>query len=146
MFLKTPMNFAIKLAQNASKRGEVPVGCVIVDEENKIISFAINSMERLKDPTAHAEILAIRKACHKLKVLKLPKTSLYVTLQPCKMCEAAIIQAGIRNIYFGAYTESFKLFDQKITKYNKNKYLNYFGGIQEKICTNLITSFFKKIR
>ena len=103
-------------------------------------------MERLKDPTAHAEILAIRKACHKLKVLKLPKTSLYVTLQPCKMCAAAIIQAGIRNIYFGAYTESFKLFDQKITKYNKNKNLNYFGGIQEKICTNLITSFFKKIR
>ncbi len=107
------MNFALKLAQSSSSKNEIPVGCVIADSKGKIISYAINSTFKKNDPTAHAEIIAIRKACKKLKTRKLIDFSIFITLEPCKMCEAAILQSGIKKIFFGAYSDYFRIFKEK---------------------------------
>ena len=144
---KSPMIFALHLAKKAGLAGEIPVGCVIVDNEMKIISYATNLVEKNQDPTAHAEILAIRKACKKLNRTKLDKASLYVTLEPCKMCEFAIIQAGIKRVYFGAYSNSLKTQDQKLKNFfSKSKKYEYLGGIKELECQNLLVSFFQNMR
>ena len=141
------MNNAIKLALKSLKLNEVPVGCVIVDEEEKIIGFGYNSSIENNDPTAHAEIMAIRMACKKKKTHKLTGCSLYVTLQPCKMCEAAIYISGIKKVYFGAYSQSLENFEFKKKKFHKglDGHL-YYGGINEKKCEQLLKKFFKQIR
>lgn len=95
------METALKEADLAAKRGEVPVGAVI-SHKGKIIAQAGNQTLELKDPTAHAEILAIRKACKLLETERLVECDLYVTLEPCPMCAAAISFARIRRLYFGA--------------------------------------------
>ena len=110
------MKLAIDLAIKAKELNEVPVGCVITDQNENIISKAFNSVERNKDPTAHAEILAIRKACLKMKTTKLFNFSLYVTLEPCVMCEAAILNSGIKKVYFGAFSDSLKINNFKLKK------------------------------
>ncbi len=144
---KSPMSQAIRLARKAELLGEIPVGCVIVNAENKIVSSAFNLIEKNQDPTAHAEILAIRRACKKLKKKKLYKTELYVTLEPCRMCEAAIINAGISKVYFGAYSASIDTQKRKLKNFfSKHKQYEFLGGIEEEKCQNLITSFFKKLR
>ena len=100
------MEIAYKEALKAEKYGEVPVGSLIVCKETKqIISKSYNQTEKLNDPTAHAEILAIRKACKKLKTTKLLNFSIYTTLEPCLMCESLIISVGIKKIYFGAFSD-----------------------------------------
>ena len=111
------MKLAIDLAIKAKELNEVPVGCVITDQNENIISKAFNSVERNKDPTAHAEILAIRKACLKMKTTKLFNFSLYVTLEPCVMCEAAILNSGIKKVYFGAFSDSLKINNFKLKDY-----------------------------
>ena len=147
MPIKNPMNLAIKLALESMRNGEVPVGCVITDSKNKIISYSSNSMIKLNDPLAHAEIVAIRKACKKKKLLKLTDMIMYVTLQPCQMCHAAILQAGIKKVFFGAYTDSLKLYSNRNKKFQiNNTQYNYFGGFKEKRCSNLLKYFFKKLR
>ena len=140
------MNFALKLAQSSPKN-EIPVGCVIADSKGKIISYANNSTLKKNDPTAHAEIIAIRKACKKLKTSKLLDFSIFVTLEPCKMCEAAILQSGIKKVFFGAYSDSFRIFKEKKKNYDsENRGYQYYGGIKEKECSNLIRNFFKSKR
>jgi tRNA(adenine34) deaminase len=93
---------ALELAQAAALRGEVPVGCVIVDSSGGILAEAGNRTEELNDPTAHAELLAIREAAAKAGAPRLVTADLYVTLEPCAMCAAAISFARIRRLYFGA--------------------------------------------
>lgn len=95
------MDAALDEAQRAGERGEVPVGAVIVCEE-EIVARAGNRTLELKDPTAHAEILAIRQACENLGNERLEHCDLYVTLEPCPMCAAAISYARIRRLYYGA--------------------------------------------
>ena len=144
---KSPMRLALDLAKKAGLLGEIPVGCVIVDDEMRVISFATNLVEKNKDPTAHAEILAIRKACKKLNRTKLDKATLYVTLEPCKMCEFAIVQAGIKRVYFGAYSNTLKTQDQKLKNFfSKSKKYEFLGGIKELECQNLLLSFFQSMR
>ena len=144
---KSPMLLALRLAKKARLSGEIPVGCVIVDNKMQTISFATNLVEKNQDPTAHAEILAIRKACKKLNRTKLDKATLYVTLEPCKMCEFAIIQAGIKRVYFGAYSDSLKTQDHKLKNFfSKSKKYEYLGGIKEIECQELLISFFQNIR
>ena len=141
------IKLALKLAEKSFKKSEVPVGCVIFNEEGKIISYASNQMVEKKDPTAHAELIAIRKACRKLKQEKLTNLSIFITLQPCTMCEAAIFLAGIKKIYFGAYSHDFEVF--KNIKYKTAKELGgyqCYGGIKEKECSVLIKNFFKTMR
>ena len=95
------MQIAIEEAQKAAMLGEVPVGAVIV-HKNTIIAKAFNHTEEYADPTAHAEMLAIQAACKILGAPRIPDCDLYVTLEPCTMCAAAISFARIRNLYYGA--------------------------------------------
>ena len=95
------MDLALQAAENAAKAGEVPIGCVIV-LNNEVIATAGNRTIRDNDPTAHAEVLAIRQAAGKLGSQRLGDCDLYVTLEPCTMCAGAISFARIRRLYFGA--------------------------------------------
>jgi tRNA(adenine34) deaminase len=96
------MDLALAQAAAAGLRGEVPVGAVLVDPEGRIIAEAGNRTRELSDPTAHAEILAIREACRTLGSERLTGCDLYVTLEPCPMCAGAISFARIRRLYYGA--------------------------------------------
>ncbi len=96
------MREALKLAREAQMAGEVPVGAVVVCKE-KIIACARNERETSGDPTAHAEVLALRCAAEALGTRRLEGCTLYVTLEPCPMCAGAIVMAGIDAVFFGAY-------------------------------------------
>lgn len=96
------MSKALVQARAAANRGEVPVGAVIVDGAGKVIALAGNRTRELSDPTAHAEVLAIRAACSALGAERLTGCDLYVTLEPCPMCAAAISNARIGRLYYGA--------------------------------------------
>ena len=139
------MALAIDLAKKASLLDEVPIGCVIVNKEKKIVSYAHNMVTQMNDPSAHAELLAIKSACKKLNVLKLIDCELYTTLEPCEMCQYLIIQTGIKKVYFGAYSDSIIKYDSKL-KNNFIKNNEYYGGIYEKECSNLLEKFFSELR
>ncbi len=96
------MDRALALAGEAATRGEVPVGAVIVAPDGRVVAMASNRTRELGDPTAHAELLAIRAACAALGAERLTGSDLYVTLEPCPMCAAAISFARIRRLYYGA--------------------------------------------
>jgi tRNA(adenine34) deaminase len=95
------MDLALKAAETAGKAGEVPIGCVIV-LNNRVIATAGNRTLTDRDPTAHAEILAIRQATAAVGSERLPDCDLYVTLEPCTMCAGAVSLARIRRLYYGA--------------------------------------------
>jgi len=100
------MQLALNEARKAFQRDEVPVGAVLVDwRTGEVIAVAGNRPKELSDPTAHAEMLAIQAACRKKGMARLPDCDLYVTLEPCPMCAAAISFARIRRLYFGAHDE-----------------------------------------
>ncbi len=96
------MHTALDEARAAAQRGEVPVGAVVVGPDGRVVAQAGNRTRELNDPTAHAEMLAIRAACAKLGQERLGNHDLYVTLEPCPMCAAAISFARIRRLYYGA--------------------------------------------
>lgn len=141
------MKLALTEAKKAFDLGEVPVGAVIV-QDDIVISSAYNLREIEKMATAHAEILAIQKACRNLGGWRLPRCTLYVTLEPCPMCAGAIINSRIDRVVFGAY--AFKagscgsivnLFD---IDYNHKPIV--IGGVLEDECVDLLKSFFKTLR
>lgn len=141
------MKLALLEAKKAFDLGEVPVGAVIV-QDDIVISSAYNLREIEKMATAHAEILAIQKACKNLGGWRLPRCTLYVTLEPCPMCAGAIINSRIDKVVFGAY--DFKagscgsivnLFD---IDYNHKPMV--MGGVLEDECVELLKSFFKTLR
>jgi tRNA(adenine34) deaminase len=96
------MQLALQQAERAATRGEVPVGAVVTGPDGRVLALAGNRTRELNDPTAHAEILAIRAACSALHSERLTDCDLYVTLEPCPMCAAAISFARIRRLYYGA--------------------------------------------
>lgn len=98
------MRAALKEAEAAKAEGEIPVGAVVV-LEGEIIARAHNEREALNDPTAHAEVLALRRAAKKLGRRRLDDCTLYVTLEPCPMCAGAIVMAGMECVYYGAADE-----------------------------------------
>jgi len=102
MVFKSYMEQALEQARAAAERGEVPVGAVIVDRDGQIVAAEGNRTRELNDPTAHAEILALRAACAAAGSERLLDHDLYVTLEPCAMCAAALAAARIRRIYYGA--------------------------------------------
>ena len=102
MVFKSHMNQALEEARAAAARGEVPVGAVIADPDGNVVAAAGNRTRELNDPTAHAEILALRAACAAAGSERLPGYALYVTLEPCAMCAAAISAARIARLYYGA--------------------------------------------
>ncbi len=95
------MQIAVEQAQIAAKHGEVPVGCVIV-KDGKIIAKGYNQRERKRNCLWHAEIVALNRACRKLKSWRLNDCEMYVTLEPCQMCMGAIVNARLRKVYIGA--------------------------------------------
>ncbi len=102
MVFKSHMDKALAEARAAANRGEVPVGAVIVSPDGRVVASDGNRTRELNDPTAHAEILALRAACAKAESERLPDHDLYVTLEPCAMCAAAVAAARIRRVYYGA--------------------------------------------
>ncbi|MBP5445992.1 MAG: nucleoside deaminase [Acholeplasmatales bacterium] len=141
------MKLALAEAKKAYLKNEAPIGCVIV-KNDEVIAKAHNLRELKNKVTAHAEILAIEKANKKLNSWRLDECDLYVTLEPCIMCSGAIIQARIKNLYFGAYDPRFgacgsyeNIFDKKY-----NHEVNVVGGILESDCSKLIKDFFKTLR
>lgn len=98
----TPMERALEEARLASARGEVPVGAVLLAADGTMLAAAGNRTRELADPTAHAEMLVIREACRTVGAQRLEGASLYVTLEPCPMCAAAISLARVRRLYYGA--------------------------------------------
>lgn len=102
MVFKSHMNQALEEARAAADRGEVPVGAVLVGPAGNVVAAAGNRTRELNDPTAHAEILVIRAGCELLQSERLPDHDLYVTLEPCAMCAAAISSARIGRLYYGA--------------------------------------------
>ena len=101
--MPTPMDIAFEEAEAAFARGEVPVGCVVVDgATGRVLGRAGNRTEALADPTAHAEMLALREACKARGAPRIPDCDLYVTVEPCAMCAQAIAFARIRRVVYGA--------------------------------------------
>ncbi len=142
------MKAALKAAKKARKNREVPVGAVLV-KDDEIISTGQNSPITLNDPTAHAEIIALREGGEKLKNYRLIDTTLYVTMEPCTMCMGAIIHARIKKLVFGTFDPragaAGSLFDFTIeNKFNHN--VEVKSGILESECRELIQAFFKQKR
>ena len=104
------MQEALKLAEKAYKKDEVPVGAIIVSN-GKIIAKAFNTREKSKDATNHAEIVAIKRACKKLRDFRLLDAEMYVTLEPCMMCLGAILNARLKKVYFGASSNKENTYD-----------------------------------
>lgn len=141
------MEFAFNEAKKAAEVGEVPIGAVVV-KNGEILASAHNLCETLKDPTAHAEILAIKKAAEKLGDFRLTGAELYVTLEPCPMCAGAAVNARISEIIFGA-ADPVKGALGSVTNIYSFDFPNkptVFGGIREKESATILQEFFKAKR
>lgn len=146
MYNEKFMKKAMELAKKAYSLDEVPVGAVIV-KDGKIIASGYNKRETSFDATNHAEIIAIKKACKKLKDFRLLGTEMYVTLEPCVMCTGAILNARIDTVYFGAYIANGSISSNEIAeKAELNHKTNFEGGFMEKENSMLITNYFKEKR
>lgn len=141
------MEEALRLAGKAAKQGEVPVGAVLVSN-GKIVGKGYNRREQKKNALYHAEILAIQKACKKVGGWRIPKSTLYITLEPCPMCCGAIINARIDRVVFGAYDPKFgaagsvtNLFE---LPFNHKPVLE--SGLLEERCATILKNFFAGLR
>jgi tRNA(Arg) A34 adenosine deaminase TadA len=147
---QSPMDIALAEASAAGARGEVPVGAVLVDGAGgAILARAGNRVEELKDPTAHAEMLVIRAAATSAGLKRLTTADLYVTLEPCAMCAAAIAFARLRRVYFGAadpkggaVEHGPRFFAQPTCHHRPEVY----GGIGERPAAELLRDFFRARR
>jgi tRNA(adenine34) deaminase len=144
-----PMEQALDEARRAAERGEVPVGAVLVDADGAVLAAAGNRTEGDNDPTAHAELLVIRAAAAKRGEARLADCDLYVTLEPCPMCAAAISFARLRRLYFGAYDPKGggvehgpRLFAQPTCHHRPEVY----GGLDEARAADLLRAFFRERR
>lgn len=139
------MKSAIKEALKAEREDEVPIGAVIV-VDGKIIARAHNKMEKTQLATAHAEILAIEKACKKLKSWRLDNAEIYITIEPCAMCAGAIMNARIKRVVFGAYERKSGCAVSKypiLSDSGLNHNTEFIGGILEEKCSEIIKNYFK---
>ena len=144
------MQMALSQAQKAYDRGEVPVGASLVDgNTGQVLSITSNRVEELHDPTAHAELLAVRLATVLRGNKRLHTCDLFVTLEPCAMCAGALAHAHIRRIVFGAYDpkggaieHGAKLFDQPTTHHTPE----IIGGVMEQQCGYILKKFFRERR
>lgn len=142
------MRVAIKQALKAKELDEVPIGAVIV-VDGKIVAKAHNLMEKTQVATAHAEILAINKACKKLKSWRLDNAEMFITIEPCAMCAGAIANARIKKVYFGAYESKSGCAVSKypvLSDNGLNHATEFVGGIEQEECANLIKNYFKAKR
>lgn len=143
------MSHAIALAIAAGEAGEIPVGALIVDHNGKLIASAQNRRERDKDPTAHAEILALRAAGQVLQTWHLNNCTLYVTLEPCPMCSGAIILARLGLLVYGVddpKTGTIRTVANIPDSAFSNHKLPVLAGIMESACREQLQSWFQKRR
>jgi tRNA(adenine34) deaminase len=142
------MKLALQEARTAYKKDEVPVGAVLVCD-GKVISTGYNKREKKQNALLHAEIIAINKACKKLKSWRLENCELYVTLEPCSMCAGAIINSRIKTVYYGAYDKKAGACGS-VVDLCSNKQFNHNpevkGGIMEEECGKLLKDFFRARR
>ena len=142
------MEEALIEAKKAFDLGEVPVGAVIV-KDDQVIARAHNLTETAKDPTAHAEMLAIRQAADELGGWRLPGCSMYVTLEPCSMCAGAVVWSRMENLYIGAMDPKAGACGSVINIVN-NENLNHRvhveSGVMEEECSEILKRFFREIR
>ena len=142
------MKQALKEAEKAYKKLEVPVGAIIV-KNGKIIARAHNQKEEKKDATRHAEILAIQKASKKLQSWRLIDCEMYITLEPCSMCAGAIINSRIKKIYIGANDEKTGAAGSVLNLFNDYKFnhkVEVEKGLLKKECEKILKDFFKELR
>lgn len=144
------MSIAYEEACKALKKGEVPVGAVLVRGQ-EILGKAYNQRESLHSPLAHAEILAIQEACQKQKDWRLEGTHLYVTLEPCLMCTSLILESRISKVIYGCSDPNVGVFKnhlkslQKMSLNHHDK-LDVIGGVESEKCSSLLKEFFKNQR
>ena len=139
---------ALQEAENAFAEDEVPVGAVVVFQ-NRIIGRGYNQVEKLKDATAHAEMIAITSAANHLSNWNLSECDIYVTLEPCVMCTGALLLSRIKNIFFAAFDTKFGACGSIYNFASEGKYnhkINVYSGIYSSESENLLTSFFSKKR
>ena len=139
-----PMRWAIAQAERAGANGEVPVGAVVV-QDGRVISEGHNETIRRRDPTAHAELLAVQRALHNLGTDRLTDATLYVTLEPCAQCAGAIVLAKVGRVVFGAYDDKAGMAGS-VGDLLRHPRLNHrpevIGGVQAEVCGQLLTAFF----
>jgi len=142
------MRAAMKQAQKALAQGDIPVGCVIV-EKGKIIARGYNLREVKNDPTAHAEIIALKKAGRKLGGWRLNNATVYVTCEPCPMCAGALVLARVKRVVYGCKDLKAGALDS-LYKLGRDSRLNHHfevtAGVLEAECQALLSGFFKKLR
>lgn len=141
------MKIALEEAKKASEKDEIPVGAIIV-KDNQIIAYGHNTRENSIDPLGHAEIEVIKSACKKLDTWRLDGCDLYVTLEPCLMCAGVILQSRIKNVYYGARDPKAGVVESvlKIEDYKFCHQVYYEGGIMHEECSKIIKDFFSNIR
>jgi tRNA(adenine34) deaminase len=139
------MQQAISIAQEVKSSGDVPVGALIVNEAGEILSFGKNEREKDNDPSAHAEIVAIRKASEKLGSWRLDELTLVVTLEPCVMCAGAILQSRLKRLVFGAFDQKAGAVGSSLDVIRDVRALSKVEvviGVLENDCAKLLTDFF----
>ena len=139
------MQQATAIAREVKSSGDVPVGALIVNEAGEILSSGKNEREKDNDPTAHAEIVAIRKASEKIGSWRLDDLTLIVTLEPCVMCAGAILQSRIKRLVFGAFDQKAGAVGSSLDVIRDVRALSkveVVSGVLEKECARLLTDFF----
>jgi tRNA(adenine34) deaminase len=143
------MQQAISLAKEAATKGDVPVGALIVDDAGTIIGIGANLREQDNDPTAHAEIVAIRNAASKIGNYRLDDLTMVVTLEPCGMCAGAIAQSRIKRLVFGSFDEKYGAVGSVWDLLRDTRAIykpEVLSGVLNEDCKNLISSFFSNKR
>lgn len=141
------MRAAIRAAKRGLKQGEVPIGAVIVYED-KVVASGYNRRAKLQLASAHAEMMAIDRACKKFHSWRLPEgCEMYVTLEPCPMCMGASLNARVDKLYFGAYEQKGRSLTNELAAANLlNHKTEVTGGVLEEECSALLTNFFVSMR
>jgi len=143
------MHVALLEARAAAARGEIPVGAVVVDAAGQVVAQASNRTRELNDPSAHAELLAIRAACQRIGQERLANHDLYVTLEPCPMCAGLIAAARIRRLYYGATDAKSGGVGQgpRVFSHPQSHHTpEIFEGIDGAECAALLKAFFNRLR
>ena len=139
------MQQAISLAKEAAKKGDVPVGALVVDDLANVVGKGSNLREQDNDPTAHAEIVAIRNAAKKLGNYRLDELTMVVTLEPCGMCAGAIAQSRIKRLVFGSFDDKYGAVGSVWDLLRDSRAIykpEVLSGVLENECTQLLSDFF----
>jgi len=142
---KSLMHEALKLAKEAANKGDVPVGALVVDDAGTILGMGANLREQDNDPSAHAEIVAIRNAASKVGNYRLDDLTMVVTLEPCGMCAGAIAQSRIKRLVFGSFDQKYGAVGSVWDLLRDTRAIykpEVLGGVLEKECGELLTGFF----